>query len=74
MKRCPVCDSGAQRVNVGDRVLADVVAIGGGFLYSVIDPRKAGSEMIEIRKNICPKLKYKCTNPACNHEWEENNI
>lgn len=73
MKRCPKCGSGAQRVNIAKGVFATTVGMGGGLLYSLVNRNGAGKIANEIRKNLCPQIKYKCTNPACNHEWSEDN-
>lgn len=79
MKRCPKCGSGAEFINrlkyygnqttgVGAGVAA---ACGVKFFAKSPTASVIGKEVYEnITKGV--HKKFRCTNPRCNYQWEED--
>lgn len=66
--KCPKCGSRAIPTNLGRRLTADALALGGAALGKVFGvPPQA--TMRKIRREVCPEHKYVCS--ECGHIFYE---
>lgn len=66
--KCPKCGSRANPTNLGRRLTADVLALGGAALGKVFGvPPQA--TLRTIRREVCPEHKFVC--PECRHIFYE---
>lgn len=77
MKRCPICECGAELLNpfgyYGAQTGATAIGIAGGLLVGLFSPRWGGPTANKIRMDMIKDVhkKYRCTNKKCLHEWQE---
>lgn len=72
--KCPKCGcKDIQATNMGKRITATIIGIGGGLLTGLFNRGLAGPQANKIRQNICPERKYICLNPSCKHMFSEPN-
>lgn len=77
MKRCPKCGSGGELINgveyYATQTGAFTVGVGAGFIASLFSRSHAAHVAHTVKENLTEntRKKYKCTNPKCNHVWEQ---
>lgn len=77
MKRCPKCGSGGELINGVEyyavQTGAFAAGLGVGAAASLFLRNHGAHVGHEVMKNLTENThkKYKCTNPKCEHVWEE---
>lgn len=78
MKRCPKCNCGAEFTNrveyYAKQTGAFTVGLTAGGVASIFVRNHGAHVAHEIYKGLSKNIPkhYKCTNSACNYEWDES--